>query len=130
MTTRPPFMYSNTANRSPFSDGPFIVASKCENNWTPRLKKRRLHDELVQGGYAERSPKSELCGFKWANAHNKCVHDSMQLANSSPNPCLMWLHYIWYQIKLGPKLICLDKGVARGVRGYVHNREQQSFHAI
>ena len=22
------------------------------------------------------------------------VHDSMQLANSSPNPRLMWLHYI------------------------------------
>ena len=27
VTTCPPFMYSNTANRSPFSDGPFIVAS-------------------------------------------------------------------------------------------------------
>ena len=27
VTTYPPFMYSNTANRSPFSDGPFIVAS-------------------------------------------------------------------------------------------------------
>ena len=23
------------------------------------------------------SPKSELCGFNWANNHNKCVHDSM-----------------------------------------------------
>ena len=22
-------------------------------------------------------PESELCGFKWANTHNKCVHDSM-----------------------------------------------------
>ena len=22
-------------------------------------------------------PKSELCGFKWANTHNKCVHDPM-----------------------------------------------------
>ena len=21
--------------------------------------------------------KSELCGFKWANTHNKCVHDPM-----------------------------------------------------
>ena len=27
MTTCPPFMYSNTANEFPFSDGPFIVAS-------------------------------------------------------------------------------------------------------
>ena len=27
VTTCPPFMCSNTANRSPFSDGPFIVAS-------------------------------------------------------------------------------------------------------
>ena len=25
---------------------------------------------------AQLSPKSELCGFKWANTHNKCVHDS------------------------------------------------------
>ena len=30
-----------------------------------------------QGEYnAQASPKSELCGFKWANSHNKCVHDS------------------------------------------------------
>ena len=27
VTTCPPFMYSNTANRYPLSDGPFIVAS-------------------------------------------------------------------------------------------------------
>ena len=27
MTICPPFMYSNTANWSPFPDGPFIVAS-------------------------------------------------------------------------------------------------------
>ena len=26
---------------------------------------------------AQISPKSELCGFKWANTHNKCVHDPM-----------------------------------------------------
>ena len=25
----------------------------------------------------QKSPKSELCGFKWANTHNKCVHDLM-----------------------------------------------------
>ena len=42
--------------------------------------------------------------FKRANTHNTCVHDSMWLANLSPNPCLMWLHYIWYRIKLGPKI--------------------------
>ena len=30
-----------------------------------------------KGAYnAQTSPKSELCGFKWANTHNKCVHDS------------------------------------------------------
>ena len=51
------------------------------------------------------SPKAELCGFKWANTHNKCVHDPIELANLSPNPHLMWLHYIWYRIKLGTKLI-------------------------
>ena len=29
-----------------------------------------------KGAYnAQTSPKSELCGFKWANTHNKCVHD-------------------------------------------------------
>ena len=49
--------------------------------------------------------KSELCGFNWANTHEKCVQGSMQLANLSPIPCLMWLHYIWYRIKIGPKLI-------------------------
>ena len=54
-----------------------------------------------KGAYnAQTSPKSELCGFKWANTHNKCVHDSMRLTNLSPNPCLMWLHYVWYQIKI------------------------------
>ena len=25
--------------------------------------------------------------------------------NDTPNPCIMWLHYIWYRIKLGPKFI-------------------------
>ena len=44
---------------------------------------------------AQISPKSELCGFKWANNHkNKCVHDSMQLADLSPKPCLKRLHNI------------------------------------
>ena len=66
-----------------------------------RFKKRRLRGELVpererecacvhlfmehrpwaeRGGGAQISPKSELCGFKWANTHNKCVHDSVKLA--------------------------------------------------
>ena len=73
----------------------------------PRFKKRRLHGELVEEGEynAEIYPKSERCGFKWANTHNNRVHGPMKLANSSPNRCLMWLHYIWYQIKSGPKLI-------------------------
>ena len=25
-------------------------------------------------------PQNQTCGFKWANNHNKCVHDSMRLA--------------------------------------------------
>ena len=50
---------------------------------------------------AQTSPKSELCGLKWANIHNKCVHYSLRLANPSPNPCLMWLHYICTELKLG-----------------------------
>ena len=49
--------------------------------------------------------KSELCGFKWANNHNKCVHDSMYLVDLSPKPCLMRLHYTWYRIELGTELI-------------------------
>ena len=54
-----------------------------------------------KGAYdAQTSPKSELLGFKWANTHNKSVHYSMQLANPSPNPCLMWLHYVWYPIEI------------------------------
>ena len=51
------------------------------------------------------SPKSECRGFKWANNHNKCVHDSMQRADLSPKPCLMRLHYISDRIKLGRELI-------------------------
>ena len=37
---------------------------------------------------AQISPKSELCGFKWANTHNKTVHDSMGLVTSSPTHVL------------------------------------------
>ena len=45
VTSYPHFMYSNTANSSPFSNGPFIIASTCSplhmcNNLTPRFKKR------------------------------------------------------------------------------------------
>ena len=48
-----------------------------------------------KGAYhAQTSPKSELWGFKWADTHNKYVHDSMRLA------CLMWLHPVWYRIKI------------------------------
>ena len=58
-----------------------------------------------KGAYnAQTSPNSELSGLKWANTHNKCVHDSMLLANPSPNPCLMWLHYVWYRIKIGSQI--------------------------
>ena len=76
-----------------------------------------------RGYKAQITPKSEPCGFKWAKTHNKCVHDSMQLANVTTNPCLMWPHYISYVIKLrtqlsGPYTYCsLDKGVAYTGRG-------------
>ena len=43
---------------------------------------------------------SEPCGLKWVKAYNKCVHGSIQLANLSPNPCLLWPHYIPYAIKI------------------------------
>ena len=48
---------------------------------------------------------SQLCGFKWANTHNKCVHDPMQRDNSSTKTSLMWLHYIWYRIKIGYQML-------------------------
>ena len=34
----------------------------------------------------------------WAKTHNQCVHDSIKLANSSRNPYVMLLRYIWYLI--------------------------------
>ena len=40
---------------------------------------------------AQISPKSEFCGFKWANNHNECVQDSVYLAHVSPYP--------WNQIR-------------------------------
>ena len=52
---------------------------------------------------AQISPKSELCGFKWANTHNKCVQNPMYLANLSPMSYVAALHL--YGIKLGTKLI-------------------------
>ena len=54
---------------------------------------------------AQMSPKSQLCGFKWATNHNKCARDSMYMADLSQKPCLMRLHYISYQINLGTELI-------------------------
>ena len=48
-----------------------------------------------QGKYnAQIYPRSELCEFKWANIHNKCVHDSMWLANSSPMSYVAALHLV------------------------------------
>ena len=68
----------------------------------PRFKKRTWYGECN----TQISPKSELYGFKWANTHKKYVHDTMQLAHLSPNPCFRWLHYI--------RCACCgsDKGVA------------------
>ena len=62
----------------------------------PGFKKRRLHGEMVQqrGTLCTDIPKIGAMLVQLGNTHNKCVHDSLGLANSSPNPCLMWLHYI------------------------------------
>ena len=59
----------------------------------PGFKKRRLHGALMQEREynAQIYLKSELCGFKRANAHNKCVHSSMYLANLSQQMC-PWLY--------------------------------------
>ena len=83
VTICPPFMYSNIANWSPFSDGPFIVASMRlpVERVTGRPGSKReacMVSWCKKGEYkAQIPPKSEPCGFKWANSHNKCVHDSM-----------------------------------------------------
>ena len=68
----------------------------------PRFKKR---SELVQerGTLCTNIPKSELCGFKWANNYNKCVHESMSQFATKPMSYVAALHL--YQIKLGSKLI-------------------------
>ena len=53
-----------------------VAAGTRENNWTPRFKKKASW--CKKGEYsAQISPKSELCGFKWASTYNKCVHDFM-----------------------------------------------------
>ena len=93
VTSCPHLMYSNTANISPFSDDPFIVASACPrvecvsffNNLTPRFKKRRLHGELVQ-------EKGDIV-FKWANIHKTCVHDRGKFA-SKPISIVTALHVV------------------------------------
>ena len=113
MTICPPFMYYNTANWSPFSDGPFIVAStrspveRVKKTGRPGSKREAyMVSWRKKGEYKPQiSPKSESCGFKWANTHNKCVHDPMSLANVTTDPCLMWPHYIPYLIKLRTKLL-------------------------
>ena len=38
--------------------------------------------------------------------HNKCVHDSMKLANWFSSPCRMSLHYIWYPMDPPPSGNC------------------------
>ena len=83
MTTCPPFMHSNTANESPFSDGPFIVASTRSpvERWKiigrPVQKKRRLHDELVQerGIWCTNISKTRAMWVQVGKHSNKCVHD-------------------------------------------------------
>ena len=85
VTICPPFMYSNTANWPPLSDGPFIVAStrslveRVKINRHPGSKREDCTVRWCNKGEykAQLSPKSEPCGFKWAKTHNKCVHDSM-----------------------------------------------------
>ena len=54
VTICPPFMSSNTANWSPLLRWSLhcgihtVAGGSCENGWTPKFKKRRLHGELVQ----------------------------------------------------------------------------------
>ena len=49
------------------------------NTGHPRSKRENCTVSWCKKGEynAQTSPKSELCGFKWANTHNKRVHDSM-----------------------------------------------------
>ena len=65
-------------------EGPFIVASTrspVERVKITGCPGSKIDDCMVSGRNKGKmihiSPKSELCGFKWANNHNKCVHDSM-----------------------------------------------------
>ena len=82
-----------------------------------------------KGGYsAEISPKSELCWFKWAKTHKKCVQDSMLLANLSPNPCLMWLHYNWYRIKIRSQINVVPTPTVAWTRGWLLQRGGGGVH--
>ena len=81
---------------------------------------------------AQISPKAELCGFQWANTHNRCVHDYLTgKFVTKPMSYVAALHV--YRIKLNPKsqiqvpnqycpyaYCILDKGVVytRGRGGY------------
>ena len=46
---------------------------------------------------AQISPKSELCGFKWANTHNKCVHVGKFV--TKPMSYVAALHFVPNQIR-------------------------------
>ena len=53
---------------------------------------------------AQISPKSEPCGVKWANPHNKCVHDPMVTGKFVTKPMSYVAALHLYRIKLGLKL--------------------------
>ena len=66
----PPFMYSNTANESPFSDGPFIVASTHSlvervkiTGCLVRKRENCMMSQCKKGGYgAQISPNQSYVG--------------------------------------------------------------------
>ena len=80
VTICPPFMYSNTANWSPFSDGPFIVAStrspmeRVKITGCPGSKREDCMVSWCKKGddNAQISPKSEPCGFKGKDSQQMC----------------------------------------------------------
>ena len=99
VTNSPAFMYSNTANRSPFSGGPFIVASTCspvERVKIPGHPGSKRDDCMMtwckKGGYGAQIPKNQ----SYVGSIGQMCRGLYVTGNLSPNAWLMWLHCIWY----------------------------------
>ena len=75
----PPLPSCPSYAKVPNEYGPYACCSLDKGVACARHIQLPSHKVTTKRGEdtAQKSPKSELLGFKWANTHNKCVHDSM-----------------------------------------------------